>query len=70
VSFCGVGADPIPLEEAHYDAAVSAFLRFGKGRHSAGLNFGDCLSYAAASVAGMPLLFPGRDFRRTGIGVA
>ncbi len=52
------------------DAAITAFIRFGRGRHPAALNFGDCMSYAVASVAGMPLLFTGEDFRRTDIAPA
>jgi ribonuclease VapC len=55
----------IPFTAEHYEVAVSAFLRFGKGRHPAALNFGDCLSYATARVAGMPLLYAGEDFART-----
>lgn len=47
--------------------AVDAFLRFGKGRHKAALNFGDCISYAMAKIEAMPLLFKGDDFRLTDI---
>jgi ribonuclease VapC len=47
-----------------------AFRRFGKGRHPAALNFGDCLSYAAAKLADYPLLFVGDDFSRTDLAVA
>lgn len=54
----------------HWDVAVSAWLRFGKGRHPAKLNFGDCLSYATAAVAGRPLLAKGNDFPRTDIALA
>lgn len=50
----------IPFSEAHYSAAVTAWTRYGKGRLSAALNFGDCLSYAVAKVAGRPLLLYGR----------
>ena len=57
----------IPFSEEHLDAAVTAFIRFGRGRHPAALNFGDCMAYAVASVAGMPLLFTGADFTRTDI---
>lgn len=57
----------VPFSEEHLDAAVTAFIRFGRGRHAAALNFGDCMSYAVASVAGMPLLFTGEDFSRTDI---
>ena len=62
-----VRAEIVPFTEEHLDAAVAAFLRFGRGRHPAALNFGDCMAYAVASVAGMPLLFTGQDFSRTDI---
>jgi ribonuclease VapC len=52
-------------EQAH--AARRAFTRFGKGRHPAGLNYGDCFSYALATVAAEPLLFKGQDFAQTDI---
>ncbi|MBB5041167.1 type II toxin-antitoxin system VapC family toxin [Shinella fusca] len=48
-------------------AAVEAYQRFGKGRHPAGLNFGDCFAYACARHLDMPLLFKGDDFSRTDI---
>lgn len=57
----------IPFTQEHYEAAVEAFLRFGRGRHPAGLNFGDCLSYATAAIAGLPLLYIGNDFSQTDI---
>ncbi len=57
----------VPFTEEHYEAAVSAFLRYGKGRHPAGLNFGDCMSYALAAVSGLPLLYTGKDFSKTDI---
>lgn len=47
--------------------ARQAFSRFGKGRHEAGLNFGDCFSYALAQVLGEPLLYKGEDFARTDV---
>jgi ribonuclease VapC len=47
--------------------AYEAWLRFGKGRHPAALNFGDCFAYALAKQAGEPLLFKGNDFSRTDI---
>jgi ribonuclease VapC len=47
--------------------AVKAFSRYGKGRHPAGLNFGDCLSYGAANTLRVPLLFKGQDFSLTDI---
>lgn len=60
-------AEVVAFNEEHLDAATTAFLRFGRGRHPAALNFGDCMAYAVASVAGMPLLFTGEDFTRTDI---
>jgi ribonuclease VapC len=60
----------IAFSRDHFDAAADAFFRFGKGRHPAALNFGDCLSYAAASLSGLPLLFVGDDFSKTNIGQA
>jgi ribonuclease VapC len=50
--------------------ARDAFRQFGKGRHHAGLNFGDCFSYALAKQTGEPLLFKGSDFSRTDVRVA
>lgn len=50
---------------AHWDEATEAFMRFGKGRHPAGLNYGDCMSYAVAKLADQRLLCLGRDFAQT-----
>ena len=47
--------------------ARRAFSRFGKGRHQAGLDYGDCFSYALATVLGEPLLYKGEDFRHTDV---
>ena len=55
----------VAFEEAHASAALDAYSRFGKGRHPAALNFGDCCTYAVASLAGEPLLCVGDDFART-----
>lgn len=55
----------IPFTAAHGREAREAFLRFGRGRHPAALNFGDCLTYAVAKLADQPLLFVGDDFRQT-----
>lgn len=55
----------LPFTAAHGREAREAFLRFGRGRHPAGLNFGDCLTYATAKLAGQPLLFVGNDFSQT-----
>lgn len=58
----------IPFTAEHSRAAVRAFLNFGKGRHPAALNFGDCLTYSVASVANQPLLYVGNDYARTDLG--
>ena len=60
----------VPFTEAHARPRRTAFLRYGKGRHPAGLNFGDCMAYAVAKAEGAPLLFTGGDFARTDVGVA
>lgn len=60
----------LPLSEEHARAATEAFLRYGKGRHAAALNFGDCMAYAVAMAEGAPLLFVGEDFARTDVGMA
>ena len=60
----------IPFGETHYGTAVEAWLRFGKGRHRAALNFGDCLSYSTAKLAGRPLLCTGTDFAKTDLDLA
>ena len=62
-----IEAEVVPFSAEHQDAATSAFLRFGRGRHPAALNFGDCLSYAIAAVTGMPLLYTGSDLAQTDI---
>jgi ribonuclease VapC len=59
--------DEVPFGADHWRSAVDAWLRFGKGRHSAALNFGDCISYATAKLARVPLLFVGDDFPQTDI---
>jgi ribonuclease VapC len=59
------GIGTLPFAQPHTDVALDAFSRFGKGRHPAALNFGDCCSYATASVAREPLLCVGEDFPRT-----
>ena len=65
-------ADGIVIEfgQRHWREAVSARGRFGKSRHPGGLNFGDCLTYATALVAGEPLLAKGDDFAQTDIPLA
>ena len=60
--------DVVPITEDVAHVAVVAFERYGKGRKNrAGLNFGDCLSYACAKVHGARLLFKGGDFAHTDI---
>lgn len=60
----------VAFEAAHWPVAVEAWFRFGKGRHPAALNYGDCLAYATARVAGEPLLAKGDDFARTDLALA
>ena len=55
----------VPFGAEHWREGVEAYRRFGKGRHPASLNFGDCLTYATAMLAAQPLLCTGRDFART-----
>ncbi len=55
------------LTEEQARVARQAFVDFGKGRHPAALNFGDCFSYALAKVSGQPLLYKGEDFARTDV---
>jgi ribonuclease VapC len=57
----------LPFTADHAQIARDAFVRYGKGRHKAGLNFGDCIAYAAAKLEAMPLLFKGGDFSLTDI---
>jgi ribonuclease VapC len=57
----------VPHSDDHAKLAIEAFRRFGKGRHPAGLNYGDCFSYALAKATGEPLLFKGDDFSQTDI---
>ena len=59
----------VPFGDDHWGTAVDAFLLFGKGRHPAGLNFGDCLTYAVARLADEPLLCLGDDFAQTDLQV-
>jgi ribonuclease VapC len=62
--------DVVQVDPDHAEIARSAYRRFGKGRHPAALNFGDCFSYALAIALGEPLLFVGTDFGRTDVEVA
>lgn len=65
-----ISARIIPFDDHQADIAREAFTRYGKGRHEAGLNFGDCAAYALAVAEGEPLLFKGRDFSATDVEVA
>jgi ribonuclease VapC len=59
-----------PFDERQLEVAREAAVRFGKGRHKAGLNFGDCFAYALAKVEDVPLLCTGKDFAATDIAIA
>ena len=58
------------FDEQQLTVARDAFDRYGKGRHPARLNFGDCISYALAKAEGLPLLFKGEDFVKTDVEIA
>lgn len=60
----------VPFGEAEWRVAEDAFRRFGRGRHAAALNYGDCLAYATAQTARDSLLFVGEDFPKTDITAA
>jgi ribonuclease VapC len=62
-----VGAEVVPVDAEQTDAARRTWRRYGKGRHAAGLNYGDCFSYSLAQIRGEPLLFKGEDFAKTDI---
>ena len=65
-----LGVTVVPFGEPEWRLAADAFSRFGRGRHPASLNFGDCLAYAAARSLGDPLLFVGDDFAKTDVASA
>lgn len=62
-----LGVSVVPFGEAESRLAVETFRRFGRGRHAAGLNYGDCLAYATARAARDTLLYVGDDFPKTDI---
>lgn len=64
------GAVTVTFGEEHWQGAVAAYARYGRGRHRARLNFGDCLAYAVAKLAREPLLCTGGDFPRTDLDIA
>jgi len=57
----------VPVSAEHAEIARDAYRTYGKGKHPAGLNFGDCFAYALAKATGEPLLFKGNDFSQTDI---
>lgn len=57
----------VPVDKAHALVAREAFRAFGKGRHRASLNFGDCFAYALAMLSAEPLLYKGEDFAATDV---
>jgi len=65
IAKASIALEPVDVDQAHL--ARQAFRRYGKGRHPAGLNFGDCFSYALARARTEPLLFKGKDFSQTDI---
>jgi ribonuclease VapC len=65
IAKAGIELAPVDADQAHI--ARQAFREYSKGHHPAGLNFGDCFSYALARAAGLPLLFKGNDFAQTDI---
>jgi ribonuclease VapC len=66
----GTKAEVVPFTEARWRLAAAGFLRFGKGRHPAALNLGDCFTYGAAQATQQALLFCGKDFSRTDVSPA
>jgi len=64
------GVVTVQFDEEHSKLALDAFTRFGKGRHPAQLNYGDCMTYATARLAGRPLLCVGGDFAKTDLPLA
>lgn len=61
------GVDVVAVTSEQSELARAAWKQYGKGRHPAGLNFGDCFSYALAMSMGEPLLFTGQDFQKTDV---
>jgi len=62
-----IGADIVAVDAGQADAARRAWRRYGKGRHAASLNYGDCFSYALSMTRSEPLLFKGEDFAKTDV---
>lgn len=64
-----IDAEIVPVDEEQVGLARDAALRFGRGRHAAALNYGDCFSYSLSVARGEPLLFVGDDFAKTDVEV-
>jgi len=62
-----IGASIVPFNQAQFEVARGAWRRFGKGNHVAGLNLGDCCTYALSRTSGEPLIFKGGDFSKTDV---
>jgi ribonuclease VapC len=62
-----LAVETLPFDSDHMHEAQDAWRRFGKGRHPAALNLGDCCAYAASRIEGRPLLFKGNDFEKTDV---
>ncbi len=60
----------LPFGEQHWQAALEAHATYGRGQHKAALNFGDCLTYATAKLADLPLLCTGADFSKIDLAIA
>lgn len=67
--FTALGAVVVPFNLPQFEIARDAWRRFGKGNHPAGLNFGDCCSYALSKTSDEPLLFKGNDFSQTDVAI-
>lgn len=65
-----IGVSTVPFDADQAVVAIAAWRRFGQGRHPAGLNLGDCFSYALAKVSGAALLYKGEDFSQTDVASA
>ncbi len=62
-----IDLESVPLTASHVEVAMDAWRRFGKGKHPANLNIGDCCAYALSRISGEPMLFKGEDFGMTDI---
>lgn len=64
-----MGVEIVPFEQSDAERALDGWRQFGKGNHPAGLNFGDCFTYALASTRNLPVLCTGKDFAQTDVSV-